>query len=109
MLEKIFMLLSKTPLISSIFNLVYTPIEKHLNILKDTLSEKTYGSIESMLDKISTISVILLLIYIIYSILFFLYSFVFKKRIKIKILISISFAFLFLLLFYSIYAYINTL
>ncbi|HRX44332.1 MAG TPA: hypothetical protein P5059_03740 [Candidatus Dojkabacteria bacterium] len=95
------------PFLANLFNTFYSPVQKQLDKLKETLSENSYSNIEGLLDKISSISLILLSIYIVYSIFFFIYSFIFKHKIRIKVLISIAICLPLLLLCYAIYTYIN--
>lgn len=95
------------PFLLNIFNTFYSPVEKQLDILKDTLSENSYSNIESVLNKIAGVSLILLSIYIVYSILYFIHSFLFRHKIKIKVLFSIAICLPLLALCYVIYAYIN--
>ncbi len=94
--------------LNSIFGIFFSPVEKQLDKLKETLSESSYLNIEGMLDKIAGISLILLSIYIVYSLLTFLSSFIFRKRLRVKILISTVLAIPFLLLAYAIFAYLHT-
>ena len=95
------------PFLLNIFNTFYSPVVKQLDILKATLSENSYSNIESVLNKIAGISLILLSIYIAYSILYFIHSFLFRHRIKIRVLISLAISLSILALCYAIYAYIN--
>lgn len=108
MFEKIHTFVIGNTFLSGIFNLVYSPIQKQLDKLKETLSENSYTNIEEMLDKIAGISLILLSIYIVYSIFYFIYAVIVKRKIKIGILISIAVSIPFLLLFYVVYAYIHS-
>jgi len=107
MFEKIHDFVLKTPFLSGVLNIIQSPISKQLDKLKETLSESAYLNIEGMLDKIARISLILLSVYIVYSIFSFIYAFIFQRKIRIKILISTAVAIPILLLAYAVYTYIH--
>ncbi|HNW23554.1 MAG TPA: hypothetical protein PKH06_02215 [Candidatus Dojkabacteria bacterium] len=107
MLEKIHSFVLQNSITSIIYSPVYNFINKQLSKLEEILSDKTYESIISMLDKISSIAVILLGIYIVYSTLLFIYSLLFKKKFRIMLLISLAISIVFFLAFLTVYSYIN--
>ncbi len=107
MFEKIHTFITQSSLTSGIYNSVYTFVKTQFENFQETLSVKTYTGIVEIVDKIATISLILLTIYILYSIFHFLYTFIFKGKFKIKILIALAIAIPFTILVYVIYAYLN--
>ena len=107
MIEKIHTFIIQNSITSKIYSPVYNFIQKWLTKLEEILSEKTYESIITMIDKITGISLILLLVYIVYSLLLFIYSLLFKKKFRIFLLISLGISIIFFLALLAIYAYIN--
>ncbi len=107
MIERIHKVITQSSITSGIYNIVYTLVRNQFEGLKQTLSDQVYSNITEIVDKISTVSLILLTIYIIYLLFHFTYSLIFKRRFKLKILISLAIAFPFLILFYVVYSYLN--
>jgi hypothetical protein len=68
--------------------------------LSETLSVESYENTLSILKPILTVCVILLPIYIVYSLLHFIYKFLFRRRLKIRVLISVAFSFIFFYIAY---------
>ncbi len=107
MFEKIHKVIIGNGIVSSIYNSIYTIVETQFEKFKETLSEKSYNSITGLIDQIAGITLILLTIYVIYSIFHFFYSLIIDKRFKPKVLVSVAISLPFLIVIYVIYAYLN--
>lgn len=107
MFEKIHSFLIALPFVKGIYNQILSIVKTQFEKLQSTLSDRTYTHITGLIDKIAGICLILLSIYVIYSIFFFIYSLIVHKHLKIRVLISVLISLPFLIAIYVIYAYLN--
>lgn len=84
----------------------YSILDKIFVSLQSTLSEESYNNVLLVIKPVFTISLILIPIYIVYSLLHFFYFLLTKRRLKIKVLISVIIAFVFFVVIYITYKYL---